>query len=201
MKLQYLSILKTDGKGNAVELASAKELSSFPFLQRGKIEEFMKFASITVAGRTSAGQRQSVEEGQSVTYVYARQEGIAGVAITDKEYPQRVAFSVVQKALDDYLAAHPKQSWANATGPTAATAFPELDNYIRKYQDPHQADAIMKVQQELDDTKVVLHKTIDSVLQRGEKLDSLVDKSEALSSTSRMFYKQAKKTNSCCVVM
>ena len=59
----------------------------------------------------------------------------------------------------------------------------------------------MKVQQELDDTKVVLHKTIEGVLQRGEKLDSLVDKSEALSSSSRMFYKQAKKTNSCCVIM
>lgn len=51
----------------------------------------------------------------------------------------------------------------------------------------------MKVQQELDDTKVVLHKTIEGVLQRGEKLDALVDKSEALSSSSRMFYKQAKR--------
>ena len=72
---------------------------------------------------------------------------------------------------------------------------------MKKYQDPTQADSIMKVQQELDDTKVVLHKTIEGVLQRGEKLDSLVDKSEALSSSSRMFYKQAKKTNSCCVIM
>jgi synaptobrevin family protein YKT6 len=59
----------------------------------------------------------------------------------------------------------------------------------------------MRVQQELDETKVVLHKTIESVLERGEKLDSLVDKSEALSSSSKMFYKQAKKTNSCCILM
>ena len=72
---------------------------------------------------------------------------------------------------------------------------------MKKYQDPSQADSIMKVQQELDETKIVLHKTIESVLQRGEKLDSLVDKSEALSSSSRMFYKQAKKTNSCCVIV
>ena len=71
-----------------------------------------------------------------------------------------------------------------------------IRSIFEKYQDPTQADSIMKVQQELDDTKVVLHKTIEGVLQRGEKLDSLVDKSEALSSSSRMFYKQAKKTNS-----
>ena len=69
----------------------------------------------------------------------------------------------------------------------------------------------MRVQQELDETKIVLvcpyhwsphsfinvvdiqHKTIESVLQRGEKLDNLVDRSNALSAQSKMFYKTAKK--------
>jgi hypothetical protein len=51
----------------------------------------------------------------------------------------------------------------------------------------------MKVQAELDETKIVLHKTIESVLQRGEQLDSLVERSDALSAQSRMFYKTAKK--------
>jgi len=45
----------------------------------------------------------------------------------------------------------------------------------------------------LDETKIVLHKTIESVLQRGEKLDNLVERSDALSAQSRMFYKTAKK--------
>ena len=58
----------------------------------------------------------------------------------------------------------------------------------------------MKVQTELEETKVVLHKAIDSVLQRGERLDDLVEKSDQLSSSSKMFYKQARKTNSCCNV-
>ncbi|KAF5825595.1 hypothetical protein DUNSADRAFT_8197 [Dunaliella salina] len=49
-----------------------------------------------------------------------------------------------------------------------------------------------------DETKIVLHQTIDSVLRRGEKLDNLVDKSNDLSLASQMFYKQAKRTNSCC---
>ena len=42
------------------------------------------------------------------------------------------------------------------------------------------------------------HNTIEAVLQRGEKLDDLVDKSEALSLQSKAFYKTARKTNSCC---
>lgn len=46
-------------------------------------------------------------------------------------------------------------------------SFPELKDYIVKYQDPQAADSIMKIQKELDETKIVLHKTIESVLERG----------------------------------
>ena len=39
----------------------------------------------------------------------------------------------------------------------------------------------------------IQHKTIESVLERGEKLDNLVERSTALSAQSKMFYKTAKK--------
>ena len=45
-------------------------------------------------------------------------------------------------------------------------SFPQLKEYIVKYQDPAQADSIMKIQRELDETKITLHKTIESVLER-----------------------------------
>jgi hypothetical protein len=54
------------------------------------------------------------------------------------------------------------------------------------------ADKLTKIQKDLDETKVILHQTIDSVLRRGEKLDSLVDKSADLSLASQMFYKQVR---------
>lgn len=37
------------------------------------------------------------------------------------------------------------------------------------------------------------HKTIESVLERGENLDNLVERSNTLSAQSKMFYKTAKK--------
>ena len=39
---------------------------------------------------------------------------------------------------------------------------------------------------------------MESVLKRDETLESIVTRSEQLSMTSKMFYKQAAKTNSCC---
>jgi hypothetical protein len=71
-------------------------------------------------------------------------------------------------------------------------SYPELKDYIVKYQDPQQADSIMKIQKELDETKIVLHKTIESVLERGEKIDNLVQKSDGLSAQSKMFYTQVR---------
>lgn len=112
----------------------------------------------------------------------------------------RVAHTLLSKVLDEFLVRHPRPKWERlAEGQTLP--FPELEQYIARYQDPKQADTIMRVQQDLDETKQVLHKSIDQLLKRGEKLDDLVQRSDDLSAQSRMFYKTAKKQNSCCVVM
>jgi synaptobrevin family protein YKT6 len=60
---------------------------------------------------------------------------------------------------------------------------------------------LTKINKELEKTKLILHQTIQSVLEKGEKLDELVVKSDGLSAQSKMFFTQAKKQNSCCVVM
>lgn len=89
--------------------------------------------------------------------------------------------------IDEFLAQFPRTAFANSS---PNLDFPPLKEYIVKYQDPHQADSIMKIQKELDETKIVLHKTIESVLERGEKIDTLVEKSDGLNAQSKMFYKQ-----------
>jgi len=192
-------VLQAPSSGASSLLSNANDLSSFSFYQRGSVGEFMTFFSKTVAERTQAGQRQSVQENNYTAHVFNRggPEQLAAVIITDQEYPVRPAFSLLAKVLDDFVAKVPQDSWNNPS----SISFPELAAYITKYQDPRQADTIMRVQQELDETKIVLHKTIESVLQRGERLDTLVDRSNHLSAQSKMFYKTAKKQNSCCVVM
>ena len=206
MKIYYIGILKPIQNKEAVELSKATELSQFSYFERTGVAQFMTFMAETVSSRTEKGQRQSIEEGNYVGHVYMRSEGLAGVLVTDKEYPVRAAYTLLNKVLDEYIMTFPPMRWNGIVSKSDLSGisqlrFNELETYIRLYQDPSQADAIMRVQQELDETKIILHKTIESVLQRGERLDSLVDKSEALSTSSRMFYKSARKTNSCCVIM
>ncbi|EIW56083.1 snare protein YKT6 [Trametes versicolor FP-101664 SS1] len=199
MKVFSLAVVLAPPNGTCTILTSASDLSSFSFYQRGSVAEFMSFFTKTISERTPQGQRQSVQENSYTAHVYNRggAEQLAGVIITDQEYPVRPAFSLLTKLLDDFIAKVPQASFKTP----AAISFPEINTYLQKYQDPRQADAIMKVQQELDETKIILHKTIESVLQRGEKINDLVDRSTALSAQSKMFYKTAKKQNSCCVIM
>lgn len=180
------------------------------------------FFNKTIAKRSPPGQRQSVQnEGCTIfilinqryssscnllicwhleyfVHVYMRADGLCACVTCDSEYPARVAFSILTKIMDDFDAQVP--SWREETR-NEALAWPPLDQAIAKYQDPANADQIMRIQKNLDDTRDVLHQTIDSVLQRGEKLEDLVERSSELSSQSKMFYKQAKKANSCCAVV
>jgi synaptobrevin family protein YKT6 len=74
---------------------------------------------------------------------------------------------------------------------------------VEKYKNPDVLDdlkQIKDIQAKLNDTREVLYDTIDSVLDRGEKLDDLVLKSEQLSKTSKDFYGKTKSMNSCCSV-
>ncbi|KAF4347925.1 hypothetical protein F8388_016661 [Cannabis sativa] len=110
-----------------------------------------------------------------------------------------VGIVVELQVLDEYQKTF-GESWRSAQA-DGSQPWPYLNEALAKFQDPAEADKLMKIQRELDETKIILHKTIDSVLARGEKLDSLVEKSSDLSAASQMFYKQAKKTNQCCSIL
>lgn len=136
----------------------------------------------TFIKRTEPGQRQSVTHEGYVVHCYCRSDGLAGTVTTDAEYPARVAFVMLGQLLEEFTAEH-GDTWKSAT---ETVAFPPIEEYIQKYQDPAAADKVTKIQKDLDETTQILHKTIDSVLERGVKLDSLVERSNDLSSQSKL---------------
>jgi len=158
----------------------------------------LTFFAKTFTKRTEPGQRQSITHESHVVHCYVRSDGLAGAVTTDLEYPARVAFVLLTQLLDEFQQTI-GDSWRSVST-AESVAFPQIEEYLQKYQDPAAADKVAKIQQDLDETTQILHKTIDSVLERGTKLDSLVERSNDLSAQSKMFYKQAKKTNSCCTI-
>ncbi|OCT90026.1 synaptobrevin homolog YKT6-B [Xenopus laevis] len=198
MKLYSLSVLYK-GENKVHLLKSAYDVSSFSFFQRSSVQEFMTFTSQLIVERSDKGSRSSVKEQEYLCHVYVRNDSLAGVVIADNEYPPRVCFTLLEKVLEEFSTQVDRIDWPS--GSPATIQYNALDSYLSKYQNPRDADPMSKVQAELDETKIVLHNTMESLLQRGEKLDDLVSKSEVLGTQSKAFYKTARKQNSCCDIM
>ena len=130
-------------------------------------QEFLAFFSKTIAERTERGMRQTVEEESTfisiiyttyhmidnVAHAFMGVDGLACIIICDTEYPARVAFALINRVLEEFHAEFPRDRWITAS---QKLDFPKLKEMLTKYQDPHEADPIMKVQRELDETKVIL---------------------------------------------
>jgi len=132
--------------------------------------------------------------------VAVRSDGLAGTLTADKEYPARVAFAKIAELLDQFATDPQLRGWESEARSDAFAGWPPLAAALVECQDPAKFDKIIKIQKDLDSTQQVLHQTIDNILERGEKLDDLVQRSDELSATSKQFYKQARKTNSCCTI-
>ncbi|KAJ6994148.1 hypothetical protein NC653_017083 [Populus alba x Populus x berolinensis] len=185
MKITALLVLKCNPEGSdPVILANAMDVSHFGYFQRSSVKEFIFFVGRTVAKRTPPGQRQSVQHEEYKVHTYNR-NGLCALGFMDDHYPVRSAFSLLNQVIDEYQKNF-GESWRAAQA-DSTQPWPYLNEALTKFQDPAEADKLLKIQRELDETKIILHKTIDSVLARGEKLDSLVEKSSDLSAASQAF--------------
>lgn len=201
MKVVYLGIWQNEKEPN-VELVSEFDLSSFNRFYSGSVPGFIRTAAEIIAGRTKPGDRKGIEDNGHMFYTDCRSEGICAFVVTDQEYPETAGKAAVFHIANEFTSKYPRTDFIDISKANAnSIKWPELKDTLKRFQDPHEADKFMKIQSELDETKFTMHKTIESILERGEKIDSLVAKSDQLSSTSKMFYTQAKKQNSCCIVM
>ncbi|CAD5221308.1 unnamed protein product [Bursaphelenchus xylophilus] len=198
MHLYALFVLHKDPtSGKATILKSASDVSSFAFFYRKNVGEFMSFTSRLLAERSETPSRNCITEKEYRLRCFVRPDNLCGVCVTDQEYEDRVGFVCLSKVLDEFAQAVPSSKWPQIHKEEECD-FSKLNELLVKWQNPREADALTRVQDEVEETKVVLHNTMQSVLERGEKLDDLIQASESLSNQSKQFYTQARKMNKCC---
>jgi synaptobrevin family protein YKT6 len=72
--------------------------------------------------------------------------------------------------------------------------FQNLQN--NNYKAP--VDKVKQVHKEINETTLIITEAIQKVIERGEKLDTLVERSSNLTEQAKQFYKSSKEMNSCC---
>lgn len=131
-----------------------------------------------------------------------RTSGVSIIVVTDREYPPRVAFTLLHKITLDFENQFPKEEWSKSKYDTDnSLVWSDLQTILMKYQDPHEADDLMKAKKDLLEAKEIAHQALEKVIERGEKMEQLVSKSNDLSYASKMLFTASADQNSCCILM
>lgn len=200
MRIVSIYVFKCVEGQDPIMLSSADDLSFVGIFKRGTLREFATFNSRLVAGRTPADQSLQVNLQDNQILCYStRNTEFASTIITDQEYPKRVAMDLNFKILEELNSfIYSNKIDLNNIKEDKNINFTYLNTIIKEWQNPSEKDNILKLQNELSDVTDIMKKNMDELLKREENLDNLMAKSKDLSTTSVQFYKQAKKTNSCC---
>ncbi|VDK20274.1 unnamed protein product [Taenia asiatica] len=215
MKLFSLQVLyKTDAKPKLLQ--GAYELSSFSFFQRGSVQEFLEFTAKLVCERTAVCSRAAVHEnGKCISPLRFTRTVV--LEDFSAEYPPSTWATMSAGYVSNFhftphyrnyryrrlvpvlllmilfLIGKYRKSCISFKKISTDISFRganmrKLGEYLVKYQDPCQADSLSRLQADVEDTTQILHQTLETLIERGEKLDDLVSKSEDLSSQSKLFY-------------
>lgn len=158
-------------------------LEKYNIFKRGTIKEFIKGMVKEISKRLPKDSKlvdlkEDAKEkvNESFRIVLQLRGSTRVFIITDINYGSKVAYKLLDKCFErkDY------------------------DVLIKEYKDWENKDLLKQAEDELEKCNVIVMESLSQILQRGETLSDLVEKSENLSMQTKILFKAAKKKNSCC---
>lgn len=118
-------------------------------------------------------------------------EGITFLCLADEEFGRRIAFAFLEDIKSRFKATYGDRGKTALAYGMNADFSRVLQNQMDYYSNNPNADRINKVRAEIDEVKSVMVHNIETVLERGERIELLVDRTENLNQTAFKFKKQS----------
>jgi synaptobrevin family protein YKT6 len=159
-------------------------LEKYNYFIRPIVLQHLRVVAKIALERTDPGVQHTISaenQGHPITVHVLKSdtERNSCVVITNSSYPHYVAHKLINESLEDI-------------------GKERLTLLFQKYQKPEEVDKLVKIQNQLTEVQEIMKINIENVLKRGEKLDTILIKSEELSKHGVKFHTGAKKLNSCC---
>ncbi|ELA41073.1 uncharacterized protein VICG_01866 [Vittaforma corneae ATCC 50505] len=157
-------------------------LEKFGFFKRGTIKDFIKGMVKEVSKSLPKDSqlrevREKFNEKEQFKIIFQMRSVFRVFIITDIEYNSKIAYKLLDKCYEN-----------NAN----------YEYLIKEYKQWEDKDQFKKIEDQLEKCNVIVMEGLSQILQRGESLSDLVEKSENLSMQTKILFKTAKKKNSCC---
>jgi len=122
--------------------------------------------------------------------------GTSGQGQGQGQVSHRLTFSFLSSVRESFVEKFGSQGNTAIAFSMNEEFSPVLRSLMSRYNDPSEAtslDNISRVQGQIDDVKGVMVKNIEAVLERGEKIELLVDKTDRLNQQAFRFESQSRK--------
>lgn len=147
----------------------------------------------------SSPAKCDIESGPFVFH-YVISHGVCYLAMTRKGYPKQLAFGYLDEVSDEFVRelSQEHKDWQSAVETAARPyAFIKFDKTLqrkrRDYSDPSARRNAAKLDGEIADIASIMKRNIDEVLNRGERLDRLVETTSNLKSEAHKYKWGTKK--------
>jgi len=132
------------------------------------------------------------------TYVYDRHlfhfivdDGMVYLCMTDEEFGRRVPFAFLEDIKNRFIATYGNRGKTAPLYGMNEDFARILQNQMNYFSNTQNVDKISKAKQDIDELKSVMVENIEKVLQRGDRIELLVDKTEQLEGQAIQFKKQS----------
>ncbi|OSX69187.1 hypothetical protein BU14_1762s0001 [Porphyra umbilicalis] len=183
--------------------AYADELSNY---DRDAKKLFRSLAAAATAGDSgraggaggvavTPNQFVTVGAGPAFAFHYLVDGGVVFLTLAEKAYPNRLAYDFLDELRKEFLNSHGGQV-ARASRPYE---FIRFDTFILKtkklYSDSRTQRNLDKLNSELRDVHSIMTKNISELLERGDRLEHVANKSMRLAQESKKYAAQARHAN------
>ena len=128
------------------------------------------------------------------TFNFLQEGEYTYLVVADEAYGRNIPFRFLEAVKNDFAAAWGVKA-LTAAAYSLNTAYgrklKELMDYCEKT--PERFDKVAAVQKQVDEVKNVMIENIEKVLDRGEKIELLVDKTQSLRNSADTFHRQGKQ--------
>ncbi|EKU21510.1 vesicle-associated membrane protein 7 [Nannochloropsis gaditana CCMP526] len=141
----------------------------------------------------SSGQKMSIIYDQHIFHYLVDGQGHASspliylCMVDDAENKRRMAFLFLEEVQRRFMAAYGDTAYTAIAFAMNESFSPSLKSMMDFYNADPSADNLQQLRTKIDDTKSVMVENIDQVLERGEKIELLVDKTDRLSQQAVQF--------------
>ncbi|WWD17335.1 hypothetical protein CI109_101775 [Kwoniella shandongensis] len=154
--------------------------------------ELKPAAQITILSKIPPNNSKLTYVWQDRLIHYVSSDGVIYLIMADDSVGRRMPFAFLAEVERRFTAQYSSDEIVSASGHSLGDFESELAKLMHQYTTSPPADPLRQAQSDLNNVKDIMVQNIDSILQRGERLDLLVDKTDTLAGQAYAFRRGAR---------